>query len=157
VALVALIILFPWLGSAVLPCVRPVHGRHLGRWALLPPAARFLITLSFVPSVSHGRSFLFTLPWFPELGVNLSLWVDGLSVFFARLIAGIGLLITRYPQRYLDPSKRQGRCLRCRCMTGRSSTSGRRSTRKSPSRSGMVKRRPEPALRLTEGQFHWML
>jgi multicomponent Na+:H+ antiporter subunit A len=96
VALVALIILFPWLGSAVLPCVRPVLGRHLGRWALLPPAASFLITLAFVPSVSHGRGFLFRLPWFPELGVNLSLWVDGLSVFFALLIAGIGLLIIDY-------------------------------------------------------------
>jgi NADH:ubiquinone oxidoreductase subunit 5 (subunit L)/multisubunit Na+/H+ antiporter MnhA subunit len=41
--------------------------------------------------------------------VNFSLWIDGLSVFFALLIAGMGLLITWYSHYYLDPSERQGR------------------------------------------------
>jgi multicomponent K+:H+ antiporter subunit A len=59
--------------------------------------------------VSRGQSFLYTLPWFPELGVNFSLWIDGLSLFFALLIAGMGLLITWYSHYYLDPSERQGR------------------------------------------------
>jgi multisubunit Na+/H+ antiporter MnhG subunit len=48
VALVVLIIFLPWLGSVVLPCLRPILGRHLGRWALLPPAVSFLITLTIV-------------------------------------------------------------------------------------------------------------
>jgi multicomponent Na+:H+ antiporter subunit A len=109
VALVALIIILPWLGSAVLPGLRPILGRHIGHWALLPPAASFLITLSFVPSVGRDQSFLYALPWFPALGVNFSLWIDGLSVFFALLIAGIGLLITWYSHYYLAPSERQGR------------------------------------------------
>jgi multicomponent Na+:H+ antiporter subunit A len=109
VALVALIILFPWLGSAISPCLRPLLGRHTGRWALLPPAASFLICLTFVPSVSRGQSFLYALPWFPELGVNFSLWIDGLSLFFALLIAGMGLLITWYSHYYLEPSERRAR------------------------------------------------
>ena len=108
-ALVALIILLPWFGAAALPCFRRILGRHLGRWALLPAAASFLITLSFVPSVSHGQDFLYALPWFPGLGVNFSLWVDGLSVLFALLIAGMGLLITWYSYYYLGPAERQSR------------------------------------------------
>ena len=108
-ALVALIILLPWLGAALLPYLRPFLGRHLGRWALLPPAASFLITLTFVSSTSHEHAVRYTIPWFPTLGVNLSLWIDGLSVFFALLIAGMGLLITWYSHYYLDPSERQGR------------------------------------------------
>jgi NADH:ubiquinone oxidoreductase subunit 4 (subunit M) len=89
VALVAVIFLLPWHGVAVLPCLRPVLGRHLGRWALLPPAASFLITLRFVTSTSYDQGLLSTLPWFPALGVNFSLWLDSLSVFFA---SGHGVL-----------------------------------------------------------------
>jgi multicomponent Na+:H+ antiporter subunit A len=109
VALVALIILLPWVGAVAFPCLRPILGRHIGRWALLPPAASFLITLTFVASVSRHQSFLYTVPWFRDLGVNLSFWIDGLSVFFALLIAGIGLLITWYSHYYLDSSERLGR------------------------------------------------
>jgi multicomponent Na+:H+ antiporter subunit A len=109
VALVALIFLLPWLGAALLPGLRPLLGRYLGRWALVPPAASFLITLTFVPSTSRHQGLLYTLPWFPALDVNFSLWIDGLSVFFALLIAGMGLLITWYSHYYLDPVERQGR------------------------------------------------
>jgi NADH:ubiquinone oxidoreductase subunit 5 (subunit L)/multisubunit Na+/H+ antiporter MnhA subunit len=108
VARVAFIILLPWLGAVALPCLRPILGRHIGRWALLPPAASFLLTLTFVSSVARHQSLLYALPWFPDLGVNLTFWIDGLSVFFALLIAGIGLLITWYSQYYLDPSERLG-------------------------------------------------
>ncbi|HEX9867390.1 MAG TPA: hydrogen gas-evolving membrane-bound hydrogenase subunit E [Candidatus Tectomicrobia bacterium] len=108
-ARVALIILLPWLGAAVLPCVRSMLGRHIGSWALLPAAASFLIALTYVSSVSRHQSVFYVLPWFPELGVNFSLWIDGLSLFFVLLIAGIGLLITWYSRYYLGPSERQGR------------------------------------------------
>src|SRR5919109_527845 len=109
VGLVALIFLLPWLGAALIPYLRPLLGRHLGRVALVPPAASVLITLTFVSSTSYDQGVLYTFPWFPMLGVNFSLWIDGLSVFFALLIAGMGLLITWYSHYYLDPAERQGR------------------------------------------------
>jgi multicomponent Na+:H+ antiporter subunit A len=109
VALVALIFLLPWFGAALIPYLRPFLGRHVGRVALVPPAASFLVTLSFVSSTSHDQEVIYTLPWFRVLGVNFSLWVDGLSVFFALLIAGMGLLITWYSYYYLDPTERHGR------------------------------------------------
>ncbi len=108
-ALVAFIFLFPWLGAALLPCLRPLLGRQIGRWALIPPATSFLITLTFVTSTSHDQGMRYALPWFPTLGVNFALWIDGLSLFFALLIAGMGLLITWYSHYYLDPRERQVR------------------------------------------------
>ena len=50
-ALVALIFLLLWLGAAPLPYLRPL----LGRWALIPPAASSLITLTAVTSTSHDQ------------------------------------------------------------------------------------------------------
>jgi multicomponent Na+:H+ antiporter subunit A len=94
VTLAVAIFLLPWLGAVVLPCLRPILGRHIGRWALLPPAASLLFTLTFISSASRPQGVRYTLPWFPALGVNFSLWIDGLSLFFALLIAGMGLLIT---------------------------------------------------------------
>jgi hypothetical protein len=73
VALVALIFLLPWLGAALVPYLRPLRGRHVGRWVLVPPAASFLLTLTFVTSTSHDEGVRYTLPLFPMLGVNFSL------------------------------------------------------------------------------------
>ena len=108
-ALVVLIFLLPWLGAVLLPCLRPLLGRHLGHGALVPPAASFLITLTFVTSISPDSGVRYTLPWFPTLGVSFSFWLDGLSVFFALLITGMGLLITWYSHYYLAPTERQSR------------------------------------------------
>jgi NADH:ubiquinone oxidoreductase subunit 5 (subunit L)/multisubunit Na+/H+ antiporter MnhA subunit len=109
VALVALIILLPWLSAVALLWFRPMLGRDIWRWALLPPAASFLIALSFVSSVARHESFLYALSWFPDLGVNLAFWIDGLSVFFTLLIAGIGLLISSYSPYFLAPAVQLGR------------------------------------------------
>ena len=92
-ALVALIFLLPWLGAAVIPYLRPLPGRHLGRLALVPPAASFLIALTFVASTSHDQEVRHALPWFPGLGVNFSLWIDGLLDVIAVNTVGLILVL----------------------------------------------------------------
>jgi hypothetical protein len=62
VTLVVLIFLLPWLGAVLLPYLRPLLGCHLGRWALIPPAASFLITLTAVTSTSHDQGDRRELP-----------------------------------------------------------------------------------------------
>jgi multicomponent K+:H+ antiporter subunit A len=42
-------------------------------------------------------------PWVPEIGLNLGFRLDGLSLMFAGLIMGIGLLIILYASYYLSP------------------------------------------------------
>jgi NADH:ubiquinone oxidoreductase subunit 2 (subunit N) len=41
-------------------------------------------------------------PWVPALGVELAFRVDGLSLFFALIVAGMGTLIVLYATCYLD-------------------------------------------------------
>jgi multicomponent Na+:H+ antiporter subunit A len=52
-----------------------------------------------------------TIPWIPSLGINLSFWVDGLSVIFVLLIAGIGTVVLVYAGPYLHGHRDLGRFL----------------------------------------------
>jgi len=99
-ALILLIILLPLLGSVLLPLLpRSLRG-HVGRWALLPPGVCFLLSLTYLPAISRGDTFHYTLSWFPTLGIQVSFWIDGLSLLFALLISGIGVLIIWYSHYY---------------------------------------------------------
>ncbi|MFC0174345.1 hydrogen gas-evolving membrane-bound hydrogenase subunit E [Vibrio comitans] len=50
-------------------------------------------------SPEQGR--LFSVPWVPSLGVNLSFYLDGLSFLFVLLICGVGVLIQIYAWSYM--------------------------------------------------------
>ena len=58
-----------------------------------------LIYLS--PAALAGESVVSFMPWVPEIGLNLSLRLDSLSLMFALLITGVGLLIVLYAHYYL--------------------------------------------------------
>lgn len=59
--------------------------------------------LSLAPGVLDGQAVLEFQPWVPEIGLNLGFRLDGLSLMFAGLIMGIGLLIILYASYYLSP------------------------------------------------------
>ena len=50
-----------------------------------------------------GATVTNSWPWVPEIGLNLSFRLDGLSMMFAGLILFIGLLIILYAAYYLAP------------------------------------------------------
>jgi len=60
-------------------------------------------------SVTSDGPFLVTLPWAPSLGLSLSFYLDGLSLLFALLIAGVGTLIAIYAAAYMRSSPAAGR------------------------------------------------
>ncbi len=79
-----------------------------GYWiALLPAglAVYFAILLSSVPPGGQVSS----LPWAPSLGLTFSLNADGLSLFFAVLISGIGAMVAVYSGGYLAGHPQIGR------------------------------------------------
>ncbi|CAN5506922.1 monovalent cation/H+ antiporter subunit A [soil metagenome] len=83
---------------------------HRGRTAWLAAAitASCLgLLLKQAPSVMRGEVLDEFISWVPEIGLNLGLRLDGLSLMFALLITGIGLLIIVYAHFYLgkdDPA-----------------------------------------------------
>jgi len=66
------------------------------------PLSSFLLILYTFSLVPLGKALTFSIPWIPSLGLNFSLYLDGLSTLFALLVTGIGTLITVYTGYYFD-------------------------------------------------------
>ncbi len=74
-------------------------------WTLaLAPASIFAWLLSVLPAVAPNgappASRVWSYPWLPSLNLNLSFYLDGLSLMFGLLITGIGTLILIYSAYY---------------------------------------------------------
>jgi multicomponent K+:H+ antiporter subunit A len=98
----------------VLGATGPLVSERWGRstcaaiTALFPATA--LAAVAFrIPSVFEGRVFRFKADWIPTLGLNLAFRLDGLSLLFAILILGIGLLVILYARYYLSDEDQAGR------------------------------------------------
>ncbi len=76
--------------------------------ALLPLALTLFFGLKS-PMIRAGQTLVEVHAWVPGLGVNLSFYLDGLSLIFALLISGIGTLIVIYSGGYLAGDKNLGR------------------------------------------------
>ncbi|MEO1639808.1 MAG: hydrogen gas-evolving membrane-bound hydrogenase subunit E [Pseudomonadota bacterium] len=61
----------------------------------------FVWFAQMMPVIGAGDTLRVVIPWVPSLGVNLSFYIDGLSLTFALLITGIGALVMLYSARYL--------------------------------------------------------
>src|SRR4051812_15616680 len=99
---VALIVLLPFLGA----CVPPLTARS-GRNVCASATATIslmalLLLLARGPEVYCGEAVAWSVPWVPQIGLSFSFFIDGLGLFFAALILGIGLLIILYARFYLD-------------------------------------------------------
>ncbi|MEL6646555.1 MAG: putative monovalent cation/H+ antiporter subunit A [Pseudomonadota bacterium] len=64
-------------------------------------AGLFVWFAGMLPEIAAGEALRASWAWAPSLGLNLSFWVDGLSLTFALLISGIGALVLLYSAKYL--------------------------------------------------------
>lgn len=78
---------------------------HTGWFVLVVPLLVFLHLLTYIPPVAKGKIISFTLPWIPSYDINFTAYIDGLSLVFSLIIAGIGLLVTFYSIYYLSKQK----------------------------------------------------
>ena len=98
------ILLLP-LAGILLPVLFARFGRTVSAWlTALMPALALGILLQHATEVFSGEVSVFSIPWVPLLGLNLSLHLDGLAFLFCLLILGIGLLIILYARYYLSES-----------------------------------------------------
>lgn len=97
--LVIIIVLFVAAGLSLLP----LPGQSaLKCWVLaMFPFGVFIYLLFLTPAIADGKTLEFFHPWMPDIGLNLNLSLDGLSLMFALLITGIGTFILIYAQAYM--------------------------------------------------------
>lgn len=100
--------LFAVLSGFLLAIGAPLLHRRLPRaagWLLAGlPAGLFAYFLGQLPAISGGQRVAESHSWLPGLGVALSFSLDGLSLLFALLISGIGVLIFIYSSGYTERS-----------------------------------------------------
>ncbi len=85
-------------------------GRGAAGWIIaLLPLGLALYFASLLNPIAAGQVLTTSYPWIPSLEVNLSFYVDGLSLLFALLISGIGALVVIYAGGYLAGHPQLGR------------------------------------------------
>jgi multicomponent K+:H+ antiporter subunit A len=99
-----LILLLPFLGS-IFAAVLPSNARNAEAWlagAFALASTGLLIAL--YPQIEGGGVIRASLPWLPQLDLELQLRMDGFAWMFALLITGIGSLVVFYARYYLSPA-----------------------------------------------------
>jgi multicomponent Na+:H+ antiporter subunit A len=98
--------MLPFLFALLVPLAGKLWPRVHTGWFMLPlPVAVFAYLLACMPSVKEGEPLSGSVPWIPSLGVDFTVYVDGLGLLFGLLIAGIGSLVVLYSIYYLDKDK----------------------------------------------------
>jgi multicomponent Na+:H+ antiporter subunit A len=96
-------ILLPFLAALLIGLsAKKVNRIHTG-WLVLPvPAVLFIIFCSKLPVLAEGKVVQSIANWIPSLDIQLSFYLDGLSMLFSLLITGIGSLVVLYSIFYLS-------------------------------------------------------
>lgn len=98
----ALATLSPFAIAVTTPWVnRRFRFVHTGWFLLILPAVLFGYFACFLPQVWRFETVTQQVSWMPSLGINWTLYLDGLSLLFALLITGIGFLVVLYSVYYL--------------------------------------------------------
>lgn len=101
-------ILSPFLLAFVVPFLyKYVKRIHTGWFVLILPILLFTYFIQMLHITSNGRTLFSQAEWIPSLGMNFTVYVDGLSLLFALLITGIGSLVVLYSIFYLSKEKEQ--------------------------------------------------
>ena len=93
-------VLVGFIGSLFAPFVCRVAGSYAGRLIALIPLGLCGYFVSFIPGLPENGAVSFSYAWAPLLGVNLSFYVDGLSLLFASVISLIGVMVMLYAGAY---------------------------------------------------------
>ncbi len=104
----SLLILSPFLIAVLAPWVATRWPRGAALLAVWPAALTVAFGLALREVIAGGPRIVH-LSWAPSLSLSLDFYLDGLSLLFAILIAGIGALIVLYASRYFDGHLAAGR------------------------------------------------
>ncbi|KKB80045.1 hypothetical protein VW35_06250 [Devosia soli] len=69
----------------------------------------FVLTILLFPQVVEAGALVYRIGWIPELGLNLTIRMDGLAWLFCVLITFIGFLVVLYARYYMSPKDRIAR------------------------------------------------
>ncbi len=102
-ALLLGVILLPLLLAPLALALGKRMGSRTGLLALLAPCASLaLLTVLIRDHWTGGTVATAMVEWVPFLGINLSLVLDGVSIFYGYVILGVGALVCAYAACYFE-------------------------------------------------------
>jgi multicomponent Na+:H+ antiporter subunit A len=87
----------------------PSHGRGLYGLLALLPFGLFISFSTLLLPVAEGEFWAWSRPWVPQLHLDLSFHIDGLSLLMALIVSGVGTLIYLYASSYLADDRQINR------------------------------------------------
>jgi multicomponent Na+:H+ antiporter subunit A len=99
-----LAILLPFIFTLAVPYLyKKFNPRiHTGWFVLVIPILIFTYFITFIPKIATGNTITSTMSWIPSYQINFTAHMDGLSLVFGLLIAGIGALVILYSIYYMS-------------------------------------------------------
>lgn len=102
-SLLHLLALSPFLLAAGIPLLARAAPRlHRGWFAAALSAILFAALLGYASNIRSGSPVTESFAWIPSLGISFTLYLDGLSLLFALLITGMGILVSIYSVAYMN-------------------------------------------------------
>ena len=101
--ILVLLVCLPFAGSLAATILLRTDSRVLA--ARMSGAVAFVclvLTAALYPAVRDGGKVRLDLEWLPQLGLNVTLRMDGFAWLFAMLITGIGCLVVLYARYYMS-------------------------------------------------------
>ncbi len=95
--------------SPILWFSRPERFAFSGWLAAIPPALVTLWQMAQMPAVSQGIFPAESYAWAPQIGLEISLRLDGLALFFGLIVTGVGAAVALYTGYYFEDDKNQAR------------------------------------------------
>ena len=102
--MLALLVAFA-LVALIVPAATRALGVRVFLLVALVPVAAFVYTLTQTPAVLAGSSSVETVPWIPQLQLELSVRVDALSWLLALIVTGVGALVILYCVKYFSDNE----------------------------------------------------
>lgn len=98
------IIAAPVLFALIIAGLRERLQPHQQGWLLASGMAGLFLwlLLGAMPGISADGAEVVTVEWMPQIGLTLSLYIDGLALLFGLLVTGIGIVIMLYAGYYFD-------------------------------------------------------
>ncbi|RXR02709.1 monovalent cation/H+ antiporter subunit A [Pseudoxanthomonas composti] len=96
------LVALPFALSAIVAMLRDGPRTRIAWIAASAPLAGLLILAWATPAILRGEVLQVSYPWLPQLGLNLTLRLDGFAWLFAMLVLAIGALVVMYARYYLS-------------------------------------------------------
>ncbi len=99
---IILAVFLPFILAGILPAVERLVKDKIGWYASGVAFLSLLLVAVAAPEVIRGGAVQSSVQWIPSMGLNLSFYIDGLSIMFGIIVSGIGVIIMSYSNGYMS-------------------------------------------------------